>query len=232
MKNEKLTMKELPSADRPYERAFAYGSSALSDTELIAVLLKTGSGSDNALTLAARLLKRFEGRRPLSDLFFAEAEELTRVKGIGKVKAITLKCAGELAFRISKETAAGNLCLESSDSIAAYFMESMRHLPYEQIRAAFFDTKSHLLKDVVISTGTVNASIISPREVFLAALKYRAVFVVLLHNHPSGDPKPSPEDLIFTNQIKKAGEILQIPLLDHIIIGDNRFVSLRKQGVL
>ena len=225
-------MKELPQDERPYERCIKYGPEALSNTELLSVILKSGYGGKSAYQLAGELLKKYESPHTLADLFFAGINELTKTKGIGCVKAVMLRCVGELCSRISKETASGRITLNSSKSIADYYMESMRHLEQEQIRAAFFDTKCNLIRDVIISTGTVNASIVSPREIFIRALENKAVFVVVLHNHPSGDPSPSGEDLILTNEIKKAGELLKVPLMDHIIIGDNRYVSLKDHGVL
>lgn len=225
-------MKELPFDERPYERCLRYGPEALSNTELLSVILKTGYGGKSAYQLAGELLKRYEGHHTLADIFYSSVNDLTKTKGIGPVKAVLLRCIGELCRRLSKETASEKITLSSSKSIADYYMESMRHLQQEQVRAVFFDTKCNLLRDDIISTGTVNASIISPREIFIKALENKAVFMVILHNHPSGDPSPSADDLILTNEIKKAGEMLKVPLMDHIIIGDNSYVSLKDSGVL
>ena len=227
-----LSMKEMPETERPYEKCFHLGPKALSNAELLAVILKTGNRNLSALDLGVKLLSIYESTHTLSDLFGASIESLTDIEGIGKVKAITLKCVFELCERIAKETAINNIKLSSSKSIAAYYMESMRHLDREEIRAAFFDTKNNLIRDVVLSIGTVNSSLITPREIFINALNFKAVYVVLLHNHPSGDPSPSSDDLLITARIKEVGDLLQLPLIDHIIIGDNKYTSLRDQGIL
>ena len=227
-----LTMKELPVSERPYEKCLALGEESLSNAELLAVILKTGNKNLSAIELAYKLLSTFDSPCTLSDIFGASIEELTEIDGIGKIKAINLKCIFELSKRIAKETAVNRIRLSTSKTIADYYMEAMRHLEREEIRAALFDTKNNLIKDVLLSVGTVNASLITPREIFLKALSYKAVYIVLVHNHPSGDPTPSSDDLLITARIKEVGDMLQLPLLDHIIIGDNKYTSLRDQGIV
>ena len=231
-KRKNLKMQQLPVSERPYEKCLEQGPAALSGAELLAVLLKCGTRDESASQLAARLLAAYSGPHTLADIFDAGIDELTEIKGIGRVKAITLQCVGELSRRISSEKAKNRIQMTTPASVAGFFMERMRRLTQEEIRAAFFDTKSNFIRDCLISKGTVNASVVTPREIFIEALRYKAVYVILLHNHPSGDPSPSPEDIRLTRQIAKAGEMLQITLADHIIIGDGRFFSMREKHVI
>ena len=159
--------------------------------------------------------------------------EFMKVKGIGKVKAIQLLCVGELSRRIWRQAAkAKQPILKDPPEIANYCMEDMRHLEQEQVRVLFFDTKQHLLQDTVLSKGTVNASAISPREIFIEALRCGAVALILVHNHPSGDPTPSRNDELLTRRVLESGQVLGILLLDHIIIGDTTYISLRERGII
>ena len=153
-------------------------------------------------------------------------------KGVGKVKAVQLKCLAELAARMAKASAGERLCFGTPATIADYFMEELRHKEQEHLIALFLNTKNKLLREKLMFKGTVNASIISPREIFLEALEVHAVQLVLVHNHPSGDPSPSLEDIRVTRRISKAGELLGIQLLDHVIIGDRCYSSLRERGIL
>lgn len=229
---QKRTMRELPESERPYEKCLENGPKTLSNAELLAVIIRSGTTKDRAIDIANRLLLEYESPHTLYDVFSSGIEDLKSINGIGDVKAVTLLCVGEIARRISRESAQSKIRLSSPESIANYFMESMRHLPQEEVRAAFFDTKNNLIKDVHISTGTVNSSLVTPRELFIKALKYRAVYIVLLHNHPSGDPSPSHDDILLTHRLKEVGEIMSVPVLDHIIIGDNNYISFRNKGIL
>lgn len=147
------------------------------------------------------------------------------------MKAVQIKCIGELSKRIAQTTARKGLQFTKPWSIADYYMERLRHKEQEELICMMLDTKNHLLGEEMIFKGTVNASLVSPREVFLAAMSYHAVGILLVHNHPSGDPAPSQADLDFTQRILEAGELLGISLLDHIIIGDCRYLSFRQQGI-
>ena len=157
-------------------------------------------------------------------------EALMKIPGIGEVKAVQILCLCEIARRIAKEKAKEPHCFDRPETIASYYMEDMRHLKQEELKLLMLNTKSKLLGETRISKGTVNMSVISPRELFIEALQKDAVMIILLHNHPSGDPEPSREDILVTKKIAKAGELIGITLIDHIIIGDRSYVSLAEKG--
>lgn len=232
MKENYLTVKELPSSERPYEKCEKYGTTSLSDAELLAVILRTGTKNLRAIDLAVNILNYSETYPGLKGLNYLTMKELKRINGIGRVKAIELVCLTELTKRMSKEIHRESLKLVTPKSVADYYMQDMRHLNREQVLLLMLDTKSKLIKDMVISSGTVNASIMPTREVFIEALKQEAVNIILIHNHPSGDPSPSAEDLRVTKRMKEAGNLVGITLMDHIIIGDNKYISLKEQGLL
>lgn len=225
-------MKEIPSDERPYEKCRAYGPGALSDAELLAVILRTGSKGCSALDLARRLLHTPICRDGIQGICGFTLAELMKQKGIGKVKGIQILCVAELSRRIAKSTAGRKLCFTSPDTIADYYMEDLRHEKQERIILIMLNTKGDLICDRQIFSGSVSSSLVSPRELFLEALKNEAVNIVLLHNHPSGDPSPSKEDLILTKRLCECGQILNIPVLDHIIIGDRRYFSFREGQLL
>lgn len=225
-----LTMKELPDFERPYEKCMLRGPAALSDAELISVIIRTGSKGEKSTDLADRVLNA--GPDGLLNLIHMDMESLTQIRGIGPVKAVQLKCAGELSRRIATCSRHLDPVLSDSAEIAAYYMERMRHEAKEILMLAMFDRKNMLLSDEIVSIGTSNASVISPGEIFKLALQKRAEYIVLLHNHPSGNPEPSNEDIRVTFRIKKCGDLLGILLMDHIIIGDNCYFSFREQDIL
>lgn len=228
--NAHLKTKELPVSERPYEKCLLSGPQALSDAELLAVILKSGSSKMNAVQLAQQILG--SGAKNLLNLHQMSIEELMCFSGIGKVKAIQLKCVAELSRRIAQTKRREQVCLSDAASVAAYYMEQMRHAQKEQLLVSMFDSKCHLLGDTVIATGSVRAVLGSPREIFLQLLEKHAVFFILLHNHPSGDPYPSREDAILTQRVKECGDMLDIRLSDHIIIGDNKYYSFRENEQL
>ena len=158
-----------------------------------------------------------------------DIEELVKLKGVGRVKAIQVKAIAELARRISKRTAKEALLMDNPETVANYFMEDLRHKDKESFMMLSLDGKGALIKESTISVGTVNTSLASPREVFLEAIKNGAVSIILVHNHPSGNPKPSQNDLVVTRKMIEAGKLLGITLVDHIIIGDNSYVSLMEE---
>lgn len=225
-----ITMKEMPESEQPLEKCIRYGARALSDAELLAVILKTGTRNLTALQLAQFFLSRKE--KNLLNLVNMRPEEMKEIPGIGQVKAAQLKCIAELAERIAKTSRLRDVRLNEPASVAGYYMESLRHKTKENLLLAMFDAKSHLLGEETISVGIVTNSLVSPREIFMIAMEYRAAHIVLLHNHPSGDPTPSEADLAVTRRVAEGGRILEIVLADHIIIGDNRYISFRENGLL
>lgn len=224
-------MSEIPGEERPYERCILYGPQSLSDKELLAVLLRCGTKGENVLELASRILYEEEDEG-LIGIHQYNLEKLLRIKGIGKVKAVQILCLSELAKRLAKASAKERLCFQAPESIANYYMEELRHKKQEHIKLLMLNTKSMLLGECDVSKGTVDASIITPREIFIEALQKNATAIVILHNHPSGDPTPSQEDIDITVRIKRAGEFIGIPLLDHIIIGNNCYSSFLESGAL
>ncbi|WP_167956487.1 RadC family protein [Anaerosporobacter faecicola] len=229
---EHLTVKELPVTEQPYEKCERYGAASLSDAELLAVIIRSGSKRERAVDVASRVLTNRKTEQGIVSLCQYTMEELCKINGIGKVKAIQLLCLAEISKRMVKATYGMKIRFSSPEAIANYYMEQMRHLKVEQAVLLFLDTKCQLIRDMELSKGSVNASITAPREIFLNALKYGAVYIILMHNHPSGDPMPSNEDIQTTKRIREAGLIIGIKLMDHIIIGDTTYVSLKEQGYL
>ena len=221
----------LPPESRQDEKLERYGALSLSDAELLAIIIRTGFRGYNSVRLAEDILKCGKGKG-LIGLCQIGIEELTKVRGVGKVKAIQLKAVAELTRRISKRTAKESLVMDSPETVARYFMEDLRHRDKECFMMLSLDSKGALISESLISIGTVNASLASPREVFVEAVNNRAVSIILVHNHPSGNPKPSKNDLVVTRQMKDAGELLGIKLIDHIIIGDNSYVSLSEEKMM
>lgn len=228
-----MKIKDLPNDDRPYERCLREGPEVLSDAELLSIIIRTGSREANSLELASRILALNYPREGILGLLHLSLQELMAIKGIGQVKGIQLLCIGELSRRIWKRKLLEQpLTFKNPRSIAEYYQEDMRHQNREQFHVMLFNTKQVLIRDVLISQGTVNASLATPREVFIEALRYQAVSLVLVHNHPSGDPEPSREDILLTRRIKEVGELIGIRLQDHVIIGDGVFVSLKERGMI
>ncbi|MGN1159007.1 MAG: DNA repair protein RadC [Lachnospiraceae bacterium] len=218
--------------DRPYEKFMAFGPAYLTDAELLAIIIRTGTKGEDALELAKRILSLGGNRDGLLGLHHLTLNQLLSVHGIGEVKAVRLKCIAELSSRIAETRALQRIQFERPQLVAEYYMEQMRHLEYEKIICIMLDNKVRMISEQTISTGTVNKSILSARDIFMKALEQHAVYIMLLHNHPSGDPTPSGEDVTATKQIRAAGNMLQIPLLDHIVIGDGRYISMVEQGML
>lgn len=224
-----LTLKELPPELRPRERMLTAGPASLSNGELLAILLRTGTKSTSAVDLAQQLFARFND---LPGLTSASVEELCSVKGMGSVKAVQIKAALELGRRMAVLPAAQRAVIASPEDAAALVMDSMRHLDREHFKIMLLNTKNHLLAIETISIGTLNSSMVHPRELFKAAIKKSAAGLILVHNHPSGDPSPSGDDIVITRRLIEGGEILGISVLDHLIIGDNKFISMKSKGLI
>lgn len=226
------TMKEIPAGELPYEKCLKSGAEVLSDAELLAVILRTGVKGINALELSRSILNSGLPQKGLLGLYHMSIPQLCRIHGVGEVKAVQLKCIAELSRRIARYSGEKSLNFRDARTIAEYYMEELRHLEQEQMLLLMLDTKCRLLSQQTISKGSVNCSVITPREIFLLALQQHAVFVILLHNHPSGDPAPSNEDKSFTKRIAMSGELIGIRLLDHIIVGDRCYASFREMSLL
>ena len=234
MNEMKQTIRELPESSRPYEKCLQWGPSVLSDSELLAVILRNGVQGTNSLVLANQILSLTKDTSypGLLGLLHMSIPDLMKVNGIGKVKAVQLKCIGELSKRMASAVARPRLSFNEPITIAKYYMEHLRHEEQEVLIVMLLDGRNHLLKEETISRGSVNGTLITPREIFMEALKYHAVAVVLVHNHPSGDPTPSECDRKITERVYTSGELLGVKLLDHIVIGDQKYISFREQGML
>ena len=222
-------MKELPIEERPYEKLEKYGPKALTDAELLAIIIRTGSRGEASTITASRILNI--DRRGLAAIHMLDIKQLMTINGIGRVKSIQLKALAEIAKRLSKSTSIEKLCIDSPASIANIYMEEMRYHEREHFKVIFLNTKNAIIGDKDISIGTVNASLVDPREIFKMALSYKAVHLILMPNHPSGNPTPSQSDIEVTKRMVKAGNVLGMDILDHIIIGDGNYISLKEQGL-
>ena len=228
-----MKMKELPNSSRPYERCMQEGAEHLTDAELLSIILRTGSKGESSLELAERILALNCPGEGILGLLHLSLPQLMSVKGIGKVKGIQLRCIGELSRRIwKKKQLERTIRFEEPEQVAAYYQEDLRHMEQEQFFLMMFNTRQMLIGERMMSKGTVNASLAGTREIFIEALRYQAVSLILVHNHPSGDPEPSKEDILLTERVRKAGELMGIRLLDHIVIGDSAYVSMKERGLL
>ncbi|QYR23376.1 DNA repair protein RadC [Paenibacillus sp. sptzw28] len=229
MEAQNYVLKDIPSEDRPRERLMAVGAEALSHAELLAILLRTGTKRESAVLLASRVLKECGSLRGIVDL---SIEELTSIRGIGPAKAVQLRAGIELGRRLARSQQGETLTIRKPSDAANFMMEELRYLKKEHFVCLFLNTKNHVIHKETLSVGTLNASLVHPREVFRAAIKCSSASIICLHNHPSGDPTPSPEDVTLTRRLLEAGELVGIDVLDHLVIGDNRFISLKEQGYM
>ena len=229
--NNKL-IADLPADLRPYEKCEKYGVETLTDPELLAVILKTGSREKSAVSLAEEILFSDGIDCGLLNLMHCGPEDYKAIKGVGRVKALQLLCVAELAKRISRKRAESRLDLSSPASIADYYMEHLRHCTEEEVHLMLADSRGRMIRSALISRGTVNLSAVSPREIFSCALRHGAASFVLIHNHPSGQPEPSREDILMTSSLLQGGQLMNIPLIDSLIIGDGIYYSFFEDGVL
>ena len=224
-----VTIHEMPSNERPRERLIHFGASALSATELLAIQLRTGSLERSAIGLAELLLSEFGGLRGLAN---ASVEQLKQVKGIGEAKAVEIVAAVELGKRLSALSNEERPCIRSPQDVANLLMPEMRDLKKEHLKSLLLDSKNRVMKTLTVSVGILDSSLVHPREVFKDAILASSASLIIAHNHPSGDPTPSPEDKRITQRLYEAGQLIGIDLLDHIVIGDNRWISLKERGVI
>jgi DNA repair protein RadC len=230
---ESIMMRDIPQNERPRERLVLRGADALSHAELIAILLRTGTKGASAVDIAQQLLKKFES---LDKLAGAPMEEIRKIKGIGRDKAIALKSAFTLARRMAEEIRGESPLLDTPENIARLLRERIRHMEVESFQIVMLNTRRRLIDVRPISQGTLDTLLVHPREVFKPAITAGAAAIVLAHNHPSGDPTPSEADIKVTRDLIRAGQLLKIDVLDHVILGrataerSHDYASLRELG--
>ncbi len=224
-----VMIREMPVSERPREKLFEKGASALSNTELVAILLGSGTRKQSAVELAARLLA--EDQSGILYLSGASPEELCSIEGIGPAKASVLIAAAEFGRRVMTAPRERRVSASSPGEVAALFMEEMRYLKKEHFRVLLLNVKNEIITMENVSIGSISSSDAHPREVFSSAVKRGAASVILVHNHPSGSPEPSEADRILTERLVEAGKIMGIQVLDHIIIGDGEYISMKSEGI-
>ena len=226
------TLSSLPKEERPRERLLSVGAENLSTTELLAIIISTGTHGSNVLDVAQELLSVYDGKLDL--LFTADVQELSKLKGIGRAKAIQLKACFELSKRVhlSQFVKGDNYYFKSAEDIANYFMPLLRFQKQEYLMCIYLNSRGKMLKSETVSMGDIEGSMFYPREVFKGAIATSAYTIALIHNHPSGDPTPSDSDIQVSKQLKEAGELLGIQMMDHIIIGDGRYSSMKERNLI
>ncbi|MHB0886074.1 MAG: RadC family protein [Bacillota bacterium] len=224
-----MTIRELPMAERPLERFLAQGAEALSEAELLAIIIRTGTRAATAVDVARRLLALDPAG--LRYLVNARIEELAVVGGVGRVKAAQIKAALEIGRRLAmrQET---RITIRSPKDAEAVVAERLRYQEQEHFLVVLLNTKHHVLGVETVSVGGLSSSVVHPRDIFKSPVRRNAAAVILAHNHPSGDPTPSREDIDVTKRLAEAGKLLGIEVLDHIVVGDNRYVSFREKSLL
>ncbi|HVI41026.1 MAG TPA: DNA repair protein RadC [Anaerovoracaceae bacterium] len=229
--NRKDTMiKELPSEERPREKLVQYGAETLSNTELLAILIGTGTREMSAIMLANRILALEE--EGISYLTNCLPEELSAIPGMGMAKSCQIIAAIELGKRIATKPKGKRINIKAPNEVASLFIEEMRYLKKEYFKVLLLNTKNEIIMIENISVGSLNSSVVHPREVFCTAIKRSACSMIAVHNHPSGNPMPSQTDIEITRRLVEAGELLGIKVLDHLIIGDGIYVSLKEKMLL
>lgn len=219
-------VREMPVEERPRERLMTVGPEGLKDAELLAILFRTGTREEGAVALAERTLNHFSGLRNIAR---AAIEELTQVKGVGAAKAIEIKAALELGTRLARFHETGRRKVRSADDVARYLMPVFKEYEVEQFKVVLMNTKNEIVRTVDVSHGTADRALAMPRDVFRQAIREGATGIIACHNHPSGDPEPSQDDVLLTRRLKEAGDLIGIAFIDHIVFGDGRFVSLKER---
>ncbi len=224
-----LKIMDLPENERPRERLLRYGVQILSNAELLAIILRSGSKKENILSLSSRILKETEG---LNGLLSSTAEDFINMHGIGEAKAAQLMALGELSKRFKSFKDGNEYKIGRPTDVAELVMEEMRNFKQEHLKVIMLNTKNVVMFIKDVSVGSLNSSIVHPREVFCDAIRKNSASIIICHNHPSGDPSPSNEDINVTNRLKECGKILGIELLDHLIIGNRKYISLKEKGIV
>ncbi|MFQ5795352.1 MAG: DNA repair protein RadC [Candidatus Bipolaricaulia bacterium] len=228
-KHDRQVIRDWPEAERPRERLIRDGPEALSDAELVAIALGTGTGGMSAVDLARLLLARFGGLRGLDR---ATASELRQIPGIGPAKAAGLRAALELGKRLLRQGVVARRRIQSVEDVFDYYRPYLRDLKREVFHMMLLDGRNKLIREVTISTGSLTASIVHPREVVKEAIRESAAAVIFVHNHPSGEPEPSVEDIEITERLVDACELVGVRVLDHVIVGDDRYASFVELGLI
>ena len=224
-----LTIKELPVDERPRERLVKYGAEVLSNAELLAIILRVGTHEYSAIGLAEHMLGRFGG---LKGIATASVEDLSSIKGLGTAKAAQIQAMVELGKRIAASVGHSRPAIRCPQDAVDLLMPELRDEPQEHFKGVFLNTKNEVLKTRTIAIGSLNTSVITPRELFREAISCSSAAVIIAHNHPSGDPTPSKEDIAVSKCLCEAGQTVGIEVLDHLVIGDGRWVSLKERGLM
>ncbi|HMM69041.1 RadC family protein [Gudongella oleilytica] len=230
IRDKGYTIKDLPKSERPREKLLAHGPDALSNAELLAVIIRTGTGSETAIEVSTRLLGM--DNRGIRHLMDASINDLTKIKGIGECKAAQIIAAIELGRRIKRIGYYDKVRVTSPEIVAEVLMDEMSSLYKEHFRTVILDTKNQIICIENISIGTLNASIVHPRDVFKAAIKNNGNSVILVHNHPSGDTTPSVEDINITKRLVEGGNLMGIKVLDHLIVGNGTYLSMKEKNLM
>jgi DNA repair protein RadC len=223
------TIKDLPEDERPREKLLAHGAEHVSEGDLLAILLRTGAGKATAIDIANRLLSQYGGLQGLAGRTQAELQQM---HGIGSAKAVTLLAAFEIGRRLSSGGPLVKKRLGGVEEVAQYFIPRLRDAKKEVFIVVLLDGQNRVIREITVSEGTLNASIVHPREVFREAVTESAAAMILVHNHPGGDPEPSAEDIALTRQLVEAGRMMDVPVQDHVIVAGQRHISLLEQGLL
>lgn len=223
-----MKIKALPEYERPMEKCLSIGVERLSNSELIALLINSGTREKSAVALAEEILA--QDRSGIGYLRESSVQELMNIKGIGSSKAARIMAAVELGKRIASKPVQKGMKIQDDEDVAKLFMEEMRGLKKEVFKAVLLDSKGGVISVETVSVGELGSTIVHPREVFSQAVKKSAAAIVFVHNHPSGEPRPSGEDIATTNRLIECGELLGIRVVDHLVIGDGRYMSLRAMG--
>ncbi len=231
MANERYTpaIKELPSDERPREKLIKYGAESLSNAELLAIILRVGTQEYSAIGMAEHIIAKFSGIRGLVS---ASVEELSSIKGLGIAKSAQIKAMIELGKRLARAAAESRVSIRNPQDIVDYVNPYLRDEPKENFMALFLNTKNEVLKTRTITVGILDSSLITPRELFREAIAMNSASVIVAHNHPSGDPAPSKEDIALTRRLIESGKLIGIDVLDHVIVGDNKWISLRERNLI
>lgn len=223
-----VRMADLPPGDRPYEKFETFGESSLSDTELLSVLIKNGTQGASAANIASQIMAMDQNNSGISFLCNLPVEDLIALPGIGKVKATIIKCAVELGRRVTRKTVCqGETIVRTPDDIADFLKEEMQFLPCEELRIILLDSRNIVMRVIKGTKGSVRETMFSPREIFKDALRYNAASIILVHNHPSGNPAPSKADIETTADLLRISKELDIQLLDHVVLAREGFFSIK-----